>query len=77
MKILSINIPESYVNAIEKLIGENGIYPSRSELVRVAVREFIISRLRIKPSIEKLMKKNDSAENIFLTALNKEKNKEN
>ena len=42
MKIITINVPESYIDAINKLIGEDGPYPSRSELIRVAVREFLI-----------------------------------
>lgn len=47
IKIVTINIPESYVDAMEKLVGENGLYPSRSELVRVAVREFLLKELKI------------------------------
>ncbi|MCK4419522.1 ribbon-helix-helix protein, CopG family, partial [Candidatus Aerophobetes bacterium] len=36
---------ESYLASIEKLVGEHGLYPSRSELIRVAVREFLIREL--------------------------------
>ena len=46
LKIVTVNIPESYLESIERLIGENGLYPSRSELIRVAVREFLIKELR-------------------------------
>ncbi|MHA1931480.1 MAG: ribbon-helix-helix domain-containing protein [Promethearchaeota archaeon] len=46
MKIVTVNIPESYLESIKRLIGENGLYPSRSELIRVAVREFLIKELR-------------------------------
>ena len=46
MKIVTVNIPESYLDSIERLIGENGLYPSRSELIRCAVREFLIKELR-------------------------------
>ncbi|MFW9822457.1 MAG: CopG family ribbon-helix-helix protein [Promethearchaeota archaeon] len=46
MKIVTVNIPESYLESIERLIGENGLYPSRSELIRCAVREFLIKELR-------------------------------
>jgi len=28
------------------LVGEDGLYPSRSELIRVAVREFLIKELK-------------------------------
>jgi Arc/MetJ-type ribon-helix-helix transcriptional regulator len=46
LKIVTVNIPESYLESIERLIGDNGLYPSRSELIRVAVREFLIKELR-------------------------------
>jgi len=46
MKIVTVNIPESYLESIKRLIGENGLYPSRSELIRCAVREFLIKELR-------------------------------
>jgi len=46
MKIVTVNIPESYLEDINKLLDnkENrngGMYPSRSELIRVAVRDFL------------------------------------
>ncbi|MHA1725093.1 MAG: ribbon-helix-helix domain-containing protein [Promethearchaeota archaeon] len=46
MKIVTVNIPESFIDAIEKLVGENGIYPSRSELIRCAVRDFLLKELQ-------------------------------
>jgi len=45
MKIVTVNIPESYLESIERLIGEDGLYPSRSELIRCAVRDFLIKEL--------------------------------
>jgi len=53
LKICTINIPESYIDAIEKLVGENGLYPSRCELIRVAVREFLLRELKIAVNLEK------------------------
>lgn len=47
MKIVTVNVPESYIDAINKLIGENGLYPSRSELIRCAVREFLLKELKM------------------------------
>jgi len=47
MKIVTVNVPESYIDAIQKLVGEKGLYPSRSELIRCAVREFLIRELKI------------------------------
>ena len=46
MKIITVNIPESYLESVKKLVGEGGLYPSRSELIRVAVREFLIKELK-------------------------------
>ena len=47
MKIVTVNVPESYLGSIEKLVGEHGLYPSRSELIRVAVREFLLKELQM------------------------------
>ena len=46
MKIVTVNIPEAYLESITRLIGENGLYPSRSELIRCAVRDFLIKELK-------------------------------
>lgn len=48
MRIVTINVPEAYIDAINELIGEHGLYPSRSELIRVAVREFLLRELTSK-----------------------------
>lgn len=53
MKICTVNVPESYIEAINKLIGEDGLYPSRSELIRVAVREFLIKELKMAKKMVK------------------------
>ncbi|MHA1194528.1 MAG: ribbon-helix-helix domain-containing protein [Promethearchaeota archaeon] len=46
MKIVTVNVPENYIEAINKLVGEKGIYPSRSELIRCAVRDFLMKELK-------------------------------
>ena len=46
MKIVTVNIPEAYLESITRLIGANGLYPSRSELIRCAVRDFLIKELK-------------------------------
>ncbi len=45
------------MDSIEKLVGENGIYPSRSELIRVAVREFLIKKLALAEKMTKYKEK--------------------
>ena len=46
-------MPLSYLKAIKALTGEGGLYPSRSELIRVAVREFLIKELEAAKSFAK------------------------
>ncbi|MFX1236314.1 MAG: ribbon-helix-helix domain-containing protein [Promethearchaeota archaeon] len=46
-RIVTVNVPESYIEAIKKLVGENGLYPSRSELIRVAVRDFLLKEFKL------------------------------
>ena len=53
VKVVTVNVPETYVEAIEKLIGENGLYPSRSELIRCAVREFLLKELKMAKHLSK------------------------
>jgi Arc/MetJ-type ribon-helix-helix transcriptional regulator len=54
MKIVTVNVPESYIDAIKTLIGDGGLYPSRSELVRVAVRKFLIKELKMAKRLTKM-----------------------
>lgn len=53
MKIVTVNVPESYIEAIKKLVGENGLYPSRSELIRCAVRDFLLKELTLARNMSK------------------------
>ena len=62
MKIVTVNVPESYIDAINKLIGEDGLYPSRSELIRCAVREFLLKELKTANNIVRF---NNSEVNDF------------
>jgi len=59
MKITSINVPESYVRAIECLVGEDGLYPSRSEVVRIAVREMLQKRLSLAKESNRIVRPED------------------
>lgn len=53
MKIITVNLPISYLKAIESLTGHKGLYPSRSELIRVAVRNFLVRELDAAKSFKK------------------------
>ena len=50
MRIITVNLPLSYLRAIDSLTGDGGLYPSRSELIRVAVRDFLIRELKAAES---------------------------
>ncbi|TFH28674.1 MAG: ribbon-helix-helix protein, CopG family [Promethearchaeota archaeon] len=53
MRIITVNLPVSYLSAIDSLTGNEGLYPSRSELIRVAVRDFLIRELEAAKSFQK------------------------
>ena len=47
MKIVTVNLPVSDIKLIKNLVGENGLYPSRSELIRVAIRDFLVKEIHV------------------------------
>lgn len=63
MKIVTVNVPESYITLINKLIGNNGLYPSRSELIRCAVRKFLLKELKMAKNLIKHRK--TESEDVF------------
>jgi Arc/MetJ-type ribon-helix-helix transcriptional regulator len=44
MKLITVHIPEAYLNAIDQLISADA-YPNRSEVIRVAVRDLLKNEL--------------------------------
>ena len=46
MKIITINLPEQYLSAIQTL-QDAGTYPSRSEAIRTALSEFLSDELNL------------------------------
>ena len=53
MQIVTCNLPKAYLKMIEILIHqEDGIYPSRSELIRCAVRDFLHKELSLKEDVK-------------------------
>ncbi len=50
MFIITINVPGFYLNFIHKLLKARR-YPSRSEAIRVAIREFVHKEAKINPKI--------------------------
>jgi metal-responsive CopG/Arc/MetJ family transcriptional regulator len=40
MKLVTLHIPETYVEGLEKLVDSN-LYPNRSEAIRIAIRDLL------------------------------------
>lgn len=69
MRIITVNLPESYIKALDQLSGEelSRIYPSRSEAIRVAVREFLIKELEACKSFANFQKQIDTHQHTLKT----------
>lgn len=78
IKIVTVNIPEPYINAIDKLTGHDGLYPSRSELIRVAVKDFLIKELKMAVKMSEYYKEPEKpefdSENFVRVPENKDEN---
>ncbi|MFX0003961.1 MAG: ribbon-helix-helix domain-containing protein [Candidatus Hodarchaeota archaeon] len=46
MKIITINLPEKYLQAIQ-ILNDMGVYPSRSEAIRIALDDFLTNELKM------------------------------
>ena len=53
MRIITVQLPEIYIWQLENMIRKTGI--SRSELIRIAIREFLIYELKF---VEEMKKEN-------------------
>ena len=53
MKIVTINLPKPFLDTLEKLT-EYGLYPSRSEAIRVALRDFLSKELQIAQKFKEI-----------------------
>ena len=63
MKIITINLPEHYLSAIQ-ILNDLGVYPSRSEAIRIALKDFLDDELRLYETLEdkpfKMLMRNSS-----------------
>ena len=57
MVIVTANVPVDYLQMADKLVGQKGLYTSRSELIRYALREFLLEKL-------KMLKKSEQPEYV-------------
>ncbi|KKK43916.1 hypothetical protein LCGC14_0500670 [marine sediment metagenome] len=46
MKIITINLPEKYLDAIQ-ILNDMNLYPSRSEAIRTALNNFLNKELKM------------------------------
>jgi len=51
IKLISVNVPVSYINILEILVSE-GKFPNRSEAIRVAIRDVIKTEYLIEESLK-------------------------
>ena len=51
MKMISVFIPESYLESLDVLIMDNH-FPNRSEAIRVAIRELVQKEFELKKILE-------------------------
>ncbi|MFW9781417.1 MAG: ribbon-helix-helix domain-containing protein [Candidatus Heimdallarchaeota archaeon] len=65
MKIITINLPEKYLEAIQ-ILQDMNIYPSRSEAIRIALEDFLTNELKMY---------NDLEDQNFRILIRSEKNK--
>ena len=52
MKLISVNLPESYLKVLEILVAE-GKFPNRSEAIRVSIRDLIKTEYLIEESVKR------------------------
>ena len=52
IKLISVNLPESYLKVLEILVDE-GKFPNRSEAIRVSIRDLIKTEYLLEESIER------------------------
>jgi len=51
IKVITINLPIQYIEAIQ-VLNDLGIYPSRSEAIRIALRDFLSNELKMYEDLE-------------------------
>jgi len=52
IKLISVNLPENYLNILEVLVSE-GKFPNRSEAIRVGIRDLIRTEYLIEESVKR------------------------
>ncbi len=55
MKMLTVYIPESYIETLDLLVDED-LFPNRSEAIRIAIRDLIRNEMMFKNIISERKK---------------------
>jgi len=55
MKIVTVNLPDSYIELITRISSRT--YASRSELLRVAIKQFLLKEMGLAKRLEKELEK--------------------
>ena len=75
MKIITINLSEPHVKALQ-VLQDLGLYPSRSEAIRVAIRDFLQRELGFAQRFDDMDAQASNKEKIAPTAQAVDKKKE-
>jgi len=57
MKLVTVHLPEKFLEALDTLVAE-GRYPNRSEIIRIAIREFLREEFWATKQLNKKKKEN-------------------
>ena len=60
MKLISVNIPEQYLEILEIMVADNK-FPNRSEAIRIGIRDLIKNEFLLEKSLKHQL--SDSGEN--------------
>ena len=63
IKLISVNLPESYLKVLEILVAE-GKFPNRSEAIRCGIRDLIKTEFLIEKSTNKSYDLNINESNV-------------
>ncbi len=53
MRVITVNLKIQSIERIKTLVGADSLFPSRSELIRVAIRDFLAKELEVAKNIPK------------------------
>jgi len=51
MRLIAVHLPDRILDDIQQLV-ENGLYPNRSEAIRIAIRDLMFQKEKISEVVE-------------------------